>query len=323
MGKRSQRVWANVLSAPVWLVTSVSLVACGGVPRDERLGSDGQAVPGNTVEASEQALGLAGPSSVTLTGPEASASGSIGFVEATPDETVSNDHVSTRGVEGEDVRDDDVLVIGDPGGVNPGPLVPNDAGEPTLVVGNAGADDGAGHGGALGSQDPRVQVLSANGSGCAGQTAIVTSVADDLSAFTLRFGGYTLETSAERPFARENCVFMIDVDPPAGMTYAVTALPLSGRADLQSGATGRAGTTYSYQGESETAVVTEDVPSGASEWRTPGELAPDQVLAAPCDAERLLILNTSVVLDARNGGAASTISVNPDLRVELVLAACE
>lgn len=318
MEKRLQRVWADVLSAPVWLVTSVSLVACGGAPRDERLGSDGQAVPGNTVEASEQALGLAGPSSVTLTGPEASASGSIGFVGATPDETASNDDVSTRGVEGEDVPDDDVLVIGDPGGVNPGPLVPNDAGEPTLVVGNAGADDGA-----QASQDPRVQVLSANGSGCAGQTAIVTSVADDLSAFTLRFGGYTLETSPERPFARENCVFMIDVDPPAGMTYAVTAVPLSGSAELQSGATARAGTTYSYQGESETAVVTEDVPSGASEWRTPGELAPDQVLAAPCDAERLLILNTSVVLDARNGGAASTISVNPDLRVELVLAACE
>jgi hypothetical protein len=177
--------------------------------------------------------------------------------------------------------------------------------------------------GSVDTAPPPVRILATNGSGCAGQTASVGSVADDLSSFSIRFGGYTAVQSEELRVARLNCIFAIDVDVPPGMTYAVTSVPFGGEAVLQDGAKGRAAIQYFYQGASQTSGFGENIPEGVGDWSTAGAFAPDQVQFAPCGAKRLLLLNTSVVVNGELDGTPSSMSVDPLLAVHLQWAACQ
>jgi hypothetical protein len=197
---------------------------------------------------------------------------------------------------------------------NQGEIVPDVTSEDTGDAGNAMAV-------ATNAEAARVNIRATNGSGCAGQTATVSSVAE--SSFTIRFGGYTARLGADLSLARRNCVFGIEIEPPPGMTYAVTGVRQSGEASLERGATARSFATYFYQGVSQTSAVSENIPGAAGNWSTDGAFAESQVQFAPCGLERLLLLNTSVALNGPDGAESSRISVDPEITVQLALAKCE
>ena len=202
-----------------------------------------------------------------------------------------------------------------PGGGGSRPVVltgPPDAGAPALVSPPTN----------VGSADSRVRVVATNGSGCAGQEATVSAVADDLSSFSISFGGYTAVLGDDLALKRRNCIFAIEIDPPPGMTYAVTAVPLSGQANLNDGATGRIATQYFYQGVSRTSGTGADIPTTIGGWATDGAFAADQVQSAPCGVERALIVNTSALVNGEAGDLPSSVTVDPVVDVELSLSAC-
>ena len=173
-----------------------------------------------------------------------------------------------------------------------------------------------------GSANSRVRVVATNGSGCAGREATVSAVADDLSSFSISFGGYTAALGPDRTIQRQNCIFAIEVDPPPGMTYAVTHVPLSGQASLQEDATGRIAIQYFYQGEPLTSGTGADIPTTVGRWSTDGAFAADQVQSAPCGPERALLLNTSAVVNGEVGETPSSVTVDPVFSVQLALSAC-
>ena len=174
----------------------------------------------------------------------------------------------------------------------------------------------------VGSANSRVRVVATNGSGCAGQEATVSAVADDLSSFSISFGGYTAVLGDDLALQRRNCIFAIEIDPPPGMTYAVTAVPMSGQANLNDGATGRIATQYFYQGVSQTSGTGADIPTTIGGWTTDGAFAADQVQSAPCGVERALIVNTSALVNGEAGDLPSSVTVDPVVDVELSLSAC-
>jgi len=162
------------------------------------------------------------------------------------------------------------------------------------------------------------KVLAANGSGCPQGSATITATTAD--SLTLSFPGYGAKRGGAASIAetRRNCVLVLDVSVPAGYTYALTSASLSGSANLAAGTTGRAITSYYFAGSADDAVTTQALASG--QWSTPGTF--DSAVYAPCNAQRFLSVNTSVVLSGANT-AESSISVDPSTTLKLSLHQCQ
>jgi hypothetical protein len=166
--------------------------------------------------------------------------------------------------------------------------------------------------------------VAASGSGCADQTPSVSrSLPTDASSFNLRFGGYTAAQGPDAHLARAHCAFAIDVEPPPGMTYAVTQVRLGGKVELEERAMARATVQYFYQGVPRIARLDKVIKPSSDGWQTPGAFTPDDVELAPCGGEGLLFLDTSLVVMGELDAATSRVSVGPELTVQLALAACE
>lgn len=170
----------------------------------------------------------------------------------------------------------------------------------------------------------RVRIVAASGSGCAEQTPSASYLTPtDASSFKLGFSGYTAAQGPDANLARAHCAFAIDIEPPPGMTYAVTQVSLGGKVELQDSAMARATVQYFYQGVPRIASFDEIIKPGSDGWQTSGAFAPDDVQRAPCGGEGLLFLDTSVLIIGELDAAPSRVSVNPELTVRLALAACE
>ena len=154
-----------------------------------------------------------------------------------------------------------------------------------------------------------VEVVAANGSGCAPGTAAVVT-APDKSGFRIKYYDFVAEAGggANPTDRRKNCQIGVVVGVPAGWTFAIAEAEYRGRARLASGATGLQRTNYYWQGSSDNSR-TEDTFAGpySGYWRT-ADVAP-VLTYVPCAEERVLNINTELRVDAAASSGRSSMSM--------------
>ncbi|MFV2103438.1 DUF4360 domain-containing protein [Micromonospora sp. LOL_024] len=159
------------------------------------------------------------------------------------------------------------------------------------------------------SSEITVEVVAANGSGCAPGTARVVAHPDN-TGFRIRYHDFvaTAGRGSEVTAGRKNCQLGLLVSVPAGWTIAVAAADYRGRARIPTGATGRQRTSYYWQGSSETSH-TDATFTGPYNgyWRT-SDVAPVLVYV-PCGQQRVLNVNTELRVDTSTGGSSASMSM--------------
>lgn len=160
------------------------------------------------------------------------------------------------------------------------------------------------------SEAASVSIQTVNGSGCPAGTAKV-NVSSDNSALTVTYSDYAalVGVGATATDARKNCELVLDVNAPAGYTYAIFGLDYSGHAHLEAGATGIEQSQYYFQGSTD-GVVRSHTLTGPydGDWHTSDNTS-DQLVWAPCDAQRYLNVNTELRVDAGTSNTQSSASL--------------
>jgi hypothetical protein len=140
-----------------------------------------------------------------------------------------------------------------------------------------------------------VDVVTVNGSGCPAGTAHVTMSGDNTS-FEVNYDQFAaLSGGNARPVdARKNCQLNLRIDAPAGYRYAIADADYSGWAHIADGANGLLRTNYYFQGSPATISVNHRFAGPFDgNWE---RVNSDVTLAAPCDAQRNLNINTELRL---------------------------
>ncbi len=150
-----------------------------------------------------------------------------------------------------------------------------------------------------------ISVASANGSGCAGDTAAI-SVAPDNTAFTISYSAYTAQVGlgAEPTDFRKNCQIALNIHVPQGFTYAIARTDYRGYAKLVAGATGYQQAGYYFQGYSQTARARHNFTGPADgDWQTTDEVGIGSLSFLKCGDQRFLNINTELRV---SGGTSDT-----------------
>jgi hypothetical protein len=165
------------------------------------------------------------------------------------------------------------------------------------------------------------KVLSVNGSGCAGGSAMITAKTAD--SLTLSVPSYSASLGSEAVDARrrQNCLFVLEVSVPAGFTYALSSASLQGTAALAAGVSGSAVTQYFFTRTGEGASSTVQIEGGTNKWASPGVFPAATVIDAPCDEPSFLSLNTSLLLTGESD-TESTMSLDPSVTLTFALKKC-
>lgn len=154
-----------------------------------------------------------------------------------------------------------------------------------------------------------VDVVAANGSGCAPGTATVIANADR-TGFRVRYRDFVAEAggTAEATDRRKNCQVSVVVSVPAGWTFAIAEADYRGRVRLSAGATGLHRTNYYWQGSSR-GDSTEETFDGplSGQWNAK-DVAADLVYV-PCAEKRVLNINTELRVEAGSSAARSSMSM--------------
>ncbi|MEV6597175.1 DUF4360 domain-containing protein [Actinoplanes sp. NPDC051346] len=154
-----------------------------------------------------------------------------------------------------------------------------------------------------------VEVIAANGSGCAPGTAAVYGN-HDKTGFRIRY--YDFEAAAGGDAyptdRRKNCQVGVLVTVPAGWTFAVAQAEYKGRAKLNSGATGLQKTNYYWQGSSEN-NRTEEYFHGPLNGYWDTEDVSAGLVYLPCQDQKVLNINTELRVDAGTSSGKSSMSM--------------
>jgi hypothetical protein len=150
-----------------------------------------------------------------------------------------------------------------------------------------------------------VEVVAANGSGCAPGTASVIANSDN-TGFRIRYNDFVAEAGggADATDRRKNCQIGVVVTVPAGWTFAIAEADYGGRARLYAGATAVQRTNYYWQGSSETSSTTETFTGPVNGYWETRDVAP-VLIYTPCAAQSVLNINTELRV---NGGTSSSTS---------------
>ena len=154
-----------------------------------------------------------------------------------------------------------------------------------------------------------VEVVAANGSGCAPGTATVIANADK-TGFRIRYHDFVAEAggNADPTDRRKNCQVGALVSVPAGWTFAIAEAQYRGRARLAAGATALQRTNYYWQGSSDDHRTEETfVGPRYDHWRTE-DVAP-LLIYVPCNEQKVLNINTELRVDAGTSTARSSMSM--------------
>ncbi len=154
-----------------------------------------------------------------------------------------------------------------------------------------------------------VEVIAANGSGCAPGTAAVTANSDK-SGFRIRYYDFVAEAggNADPTDRRKNCQIGVLVTVPAGWTFAVAEADYRGRARLHSGATALQRTNYYWQGSSENSSTEETFAGPLNGYWGTSDVAP-VLIYTPCSEQRVLNVNTELRVDSGTSAARSSMSM--------------
>lgn len=154
-----------------------------------------------------------------------------------------------------------------------------------------------------------VEVIAANGSGCAPGTASVIANSDK-TGFRIRYNDFVAESGggADATARRKNCQLGVLVTVPAGWTFAVAEADYRGRARLYSGATGLQRTNYYWQGSSANSRTEETFTGPLNGYWATEDVAP-VLIYSPCTEQRVLNINTELRVDGGTSVARSSMSM--------------
>ncbi|MDR6321192.1 DUF4360 domain-containing protein [Actinoplanes couchii] len=155
-----------------------------------------------------------------------------------------------------------------------------------------------------------VEVIAANGSGCAPGTASVVPNADG-TGFRVRYRDFTASAggSADIVDRRKNCQLGVLVSIPDGWTIAIASANYRGRAALKSGATALQRTSYYWQGASATERKDVTFTGPYNGLWTTWDVAPVMTYAE-CGSQSVLNVNTELRVDAGTSTSTSTMSMS-------------
>lgn len=154
-----------------------------------------------------------------------------------------------------------------------------------------------------------VEVIAANGSGCAPGTASVYANPDK-TGFRIRYYDFVAEAgggaaSTER---RKNCQIGVVVTVPAGWTFAIAQADYRGRARLYSGATALQRTNYYWQGSSDNSSTSETFSGPLNSYWETSDVAP-VLIYKPCSEQRVLNINTELRVDSGTSTGRNSMSM--------------
>jgi len=154
-----------------------------------------------------------------------------------------------------------------------------------------------------------VEVVAANGSGCAPGTATVVANSDK-TGFRIRYSDFVAEAggTADATARRKNCQIGVLVTVPAGWTFAVAEADYRGRARLYAGATALQRTNYYWQGSSENSRTEETFTGPLNGYWATEDVAP-VLIYAPCAEQRVLNINTELRVDGGTSTSKSSMSM--------------
>lgn len=156
-----------------------------------------------------------------------------------------------------------------------------------------------------------IEVASANGSGCADNTASIT-ISPDNQAFTISYSEYTAQVGvgADPTEFRKNCQISLNVHVPSGYTYAIASTDYRGYYRLAAGATGVEQAGYYFQGYSGTARARHDFAGPAEgDWQTTDRVGIDSLTFLKCGDTRFLNINTELRVSAGKSDPKTTTSL--------------
>ncbi|MGW4946106.1 DUF4360 domain-containing protein [Actinoplanes sp. NPDC004185] len=146
----------------------------------------------------------------------------------------------------------------------------------------------------------KIDVVSANGSGCPWGTAEVT-VSPDSKAFTVTYSEFTAQVGAgAKPTDfRKNCQLGLNVHVPQGYTYAIASTDYRGYARLERGASATQTAFYYFQGESRTSRIRHDFTGPIDrDWQRTDTVGISSLSYRPCGEERYLNVNNELRVNA-------------------------
>ena len=156
-----------------------------------------------------------------------------------------------------------------------------------------------------------IEVASANGSGCADDTASIT-ISPDNQAFTISYSEYTAQVGvgADPTDFRKNCQISLNVHVPSGYTYAIASTDYRGYYRLAAGATGVEQAGYYFQGYSGTARARHDFAGPTDgDWQTTDQVGIGSLTFLKCGDTRFLNINTELRVSAGKSDPKTTTSV--------------
>ncbi|NLT54200.1 MAG: DUF4360 domain-containing protein [Actinomycetales bacterium] len=160
------------------------------------------------------------------------------------------------------------------------------------------------------SEKITVEVVTVNGSGCAGDSAKV-AVAPDNTAFTVTYSEFLAQVGvgAEPTDIRKNCQLSLLVHVPQGFTYAIAQVDHRGFAYLEKGAKGLQRASYYFQGDSATTYLSHAFAGPMNDdWQTTDATDVAALVFAPCGVDRNLNVNTSLRVSAGTSDVTQTTS---------------
>lgn len=156
-----------------------------------------------------------------------------------------------------------------------------------------------------------IDVITVNGSGCPAGTAAV-AVSPDNTAFTVTYSNYLAQVgvgAAPTDF-RKNCQLALQVEVPAGFTYAILQADYRGYGYLESGATATQRANYYFQGMSPTVYKSHSFAGPLDDnWQTTDTSEIASVIWHPCGELRYLNINTELRVAAGTSDTTKTTSL--------------
>jgi hypothetical protein len=154
-------------------------------------------------------------------------------------------------------------------------------------------------------------VVTVNGSGCPAGTGSFrlsptkASFTLDSPAYLASSGGESLPTDLRR-----NCQVNLQLNGAEGWTYAISRIDSTGFAYLNADATGTSQVSFYFQGDTATTESTLTLTGPLAEaWSSSDSIAEEDLVWAPCDAQRNLNINTELVVPPSADPAAANVMV--------------
>lgn len=145
--------------------------------------------------------------------------------------------------------------------------------------------------GRTGASAAAIGEIAVSGSGCAADDSY--RITKDGDAFTAVFSQYTVSGKSITE-VRKNCLFMINLQPPAGRAYKTLDVTVRGVSQLPAGITLRQRSTAYHPGSTDQVQTLHQIPGPTSGKLTVTDTIDLEALGSvPCGAASTVVLNSA------------------------------